>query len=78
MRMFYATTKASNTLTVEECDAAMGDVVFDRWSKHRRNKDVYDLGEAPGAYKNIEEVIQLQEDLVEPVCRFTPIMVVKG
>lgn len=37
-----------------------------------------DLDEAPGAYKDIEEVMQLQNDLVEVVTRLQPLVVVKG
>ena len=37
-----------------------------------------DLDEAPGAYKNIETVMQLQNDLVEVVTRLHPLVVVKG
>jgi tRNA-splicing ligase RtcB (3'-phosphate/5'-hydroxy nucleic acid ligase) len=39
----------------------------------------HDLAEeAPRAYKDIEEVMRYQRDLVEPVVRLTPIGVVKG
>ena len=34
--------------------------------------------EAPQAYKDIEDVMAHQRDLVEPVVRLTPIGVVKG
>ncbi len=34
--------------------------------------------EAPAAYKDIEDVMHLQRDLVEPVIRLTPIGVLKG
>lgn len=37
-----------------------------------------DLDEAPGAYKNIEEVMLQQADLVEIVTRLQPLAVVKG
>ncbi len=36
------------------------------------------LDEAGRAYKDIEEVMSLQRDLVEPVVRLTPLGVVKG
>ena len=39
----------------------------------------HDLSEeAPAAYKDIEDVMRHQRDLVEPVIRLTPIGVVKG
>lgn len=37
-----------------------------------------DLDEAPGAYKNIDEVIANQSDLVKVITRLTPIGVIKG
>ena len=36
------------------------------------------LDEAPSAYKDIEEVIKLESDLVTPVVKFKPLAVVKG
>ena len=37
-----------------------------------------DLEEAPGAYKDIDEVMKLQEDLVKPIIKLIPIAVIKG
>jgi len=37
-----------------------------------------DLDEAPGAYKDIEDVMELQADLVTPIVKLTPLAVVKG
>lgn len=37
-----------------------------------------DLDEAPGAYKNIRDVMRNQQDLVEEVVRLSPMAVVKG
>jgi len=73
-------TEASKTLTPQDCDTAMGVVVFDRWSKVRRGKGKgeYDLGEAPQAYKNIDDVIQSELDLIRPVVKLRPLAVVKG
>jgi len=72
--------EASKQLTIEECDTAMGDVVYDRWSKVRRGntKGLYDLGEAPLAYKDIQSVIDAQKDLVTPIVTLRPLAVVKG
>ncbi len=39
---------------------------------------MYDLGEAPQAYKNIEAVIESEPDLIRPVHKLHPIGVVKG
>ncbi len=37
-----------------------------------------DLEEAPGAYKNIDEVMEDQQDLVEIVVELSPLAVIKG
>jgi tRNA-splicing ligase RtcB len=37
-----------------------------------------DLDEAPGAYKDIDEVMANQEDLVKIVCKLRPLAVIKG
>lgn len=71
---------ASQNLTKEECDKAMEGIVCDRWTKVRRGKcaGMLDLSEAPGAYKDIEEVISNEADLVKPIVRLTPLAVLKG
>lgn len=77
-------TDATLNLTVEECDKAMEGIVCERWSKARSRGKVnklegkFDLSEAPGAYKDIEEVISNEKDLVEPLVRLTPLAVLKG
>lgn len=71
--------QASRSLTLEECNKAMGSVVFDRWKKIRLKKmSCYDFGESPLAYKDIDEVIQSQLDLIEPIVKLSPIGVIKG
>ncbi|KPA15104.1 protein belonging to Uncharacterized protein family UPF0027 [Candidatus Magnetomorum sp. HK-1] len=73
--------EASRTLTPEECDKKMGNVVYDRWNKIRRgkkSKGLYDLGEAPQAYKDIHAVIEAQRDLIMPLVTLRPLAVVKG
>lgn len=37
-----------------------------------------DLDEAPGSYKDIEEVMALQKDLVDIQVELTPLAVIKG
>lgn len=73
-------TAASQNLTVEECDKAMEGIVCDRWGKMHRGKckGKLDLSEAPGAYKDIEEVIANEADLVKPIVKLTPLAVLKG
>jgi len=64
------------THTVEECDKSMEGIVFAGWGKNRKGKP--DVSEAPGAYKDIDEVIEAQKDLVEVVVRLRPLGVMKG
>lgn len=71
---------ASRTLTEDECNKAMEGIVCERWSRVRRGsqKGQLDLSEAPGAYKDIEEVIANEADLVKPIVKLTPLAVLKG
>lgn len=71
---------ASQTLTEEECNKAMEGIVCERWNRVQRGKSKgrLDLSEAPGAYKDIEEVIANEADLVKPSVRLTPLAVLKG
>ena len=75
---------ACRSLTKEECDEAMGDVVYDRWGKlkkfgrKRKGGELFDLGESPLAYKNIDDVIQSELDLIKPIVKLRPLGVVKG
>lgn len=61
---------ANKTITREMADEAMGSIVHKGFRK--------DLSEAPMAYKDIEEVIVNQKDLVKPIVKLTPLGVVKG
>jgi tRNA-splicing ligase RtcB len=76
----FGRNDASKRFKPEECDKAMGQIVYDRWNKIRRGKmkGLYDLGEAPQAYKDIHSVIDAQKDLVIPVVQLRPLAVVKG
>ena len=77
-------SEASRKLTVEECDKAMEGIVFDRWSKfktkwkRKSNTNLRDLSEAPLAYKDIDEVIASELDLIEVLVKLRPLGVVKG
>jgi tRNA-splicing ligase RtcB len=64
-------TAAKKSLTVEGETAKMEGIVHGL-------KNVSDLDEAPGAYKDIVDVMKLQEDLVEPIVKLRPLAVVKG
>jgi tRNA-splicing ligase RtcB len=76
--------EACRNLTKEECDEAMGEVVYDRWGKLKKfgrkmkGKAFYDFSESPLAYKNIDEVIQSELDLIKPLVKLKPLGVVKG
>ena len=76
--------EACRSLSVDDCDKAMAGIAFDRWSKFRSkwkkggDKGLLDLGEAPLAYKDIDEVIKAELDLVEPVVKLSPLAVAKG
>jgi tRNA-splicing ligase RtcB len=60
----------------------MQGVVFDRFGYSRvrtpDGKKLYDLSEAPLAYKNIDAVIEAESDLVRPLVKLSPLAVVKG
>ena len=72
---------ASTKLTVEECDRAMDGIVCERWHKYKgfgKAKGRLDLSEAPQAYKDIEDVIASERDLIEPLVRLVPLASLKG
>ena len=80
-----ARTTECKTLSIKECDKAMEGIVFDRWGKFKKRrrankneKDLWDLSEAPLAYKDIDEVIQAELDLIEPMVKLAPLGVLKG
>lgn len=63
--------KAKAELSIFHQRLIMGDIIHDMNSKSQ-------LDEAPGAYKDIDEVMENQKDLVEIVTRLKPIAVIKG
>ena len=72
---------ACRELTQEVCDAAMEGIVCERWKvwkKFGKARGGLDFSEAPQAYKDIDEVIASELDLVEPIVRLTPLAVLKG
>ena len=76
--------EASRQLTLEECNRAMEGIVFDRWGKaggggrKKAKNAMYDFGEAPQAYKDIDTVIRCELDLIEPLVKLRPLGVIKG
>lgn len=74
-------TAACTNLKMDECDKAMDGIVCERWQPYRKfgkAKGLFDLSEAPQAYKSIDQVIEAEKDLVEPLVRLTPMAVLKG
>ena len=72
---------ACTTLTPEQCDAALDGIVYERWHPYKKfgkAKGRLDLSEAPQAYKDIEDVIRSERDLVEPLVRLVPMSSLKG
>lgn len=75
--------EACRQLNAEEETTKMGNVVFDSWDTVKvkiegEKVEVPDLEEASGAYKNIDEVMNAQQDLVEIVTKLNPLGVIKG
>lgn len=74
-------TAACQKLNVIDCNAAMDGIVFERWRpvrRFRKTQKILDLSEAPQAYKDIDEVIEAELDLIEPIVKLLPIAVLKG
>ena len=68
--------EANRRLTERQAREAMAGVVCPAWPRDRTG--AIDLGEAPQAYKNIDEVMAAQTDLVEVKEKLRPIGVLKG
>lgn len=68
--------EASRKLKKDDCDKSMDGIIFKGWGKNRKGN--VDLGEAPQAYKNIEDVMKSQKDLVTPIVKLKPLGVVKA
>jgi len=64
------------THDIEECKKSMEGIVFSGWGKDRKGNP--DFSEAPQAYKDIDEVIASETDLVEVIHKLRPLGVVKG
>jgi tRNA-splicing ligase RtcB len=72
---------ATRRLTEEDCRRAMGSVIYGTAVPAGRSTGFgagVDLSEAPQAYKDIEEVMSRQADLMRPEVRLIPLGVLKG
>jgi len=72
---------ACENLSVEMCDWAMEGIVYDRWGRyhgHGKKLNLPDLSEAPLAYKDIDQVINAELDLIVPLVVLRPLGVIKG
>jgi tRNA-splicing ligase RtcB len=63
--------EAGRVLNLEEEQAKMAGIV-------NGLRTVKDLDEAPGAYKDIDVVMENQKDLVKKVVELTPLASIKG
>jgi tRNA-splicing ligase RtcB len=68
--------EANRQLSTADVRQALGGVILQEWPKDRKGR--IDLSEAPQAYKDIDEVIEAEKDLVEVVFRLEPLGVIKG
>jgi tRNA-splicing ligase RtcB len=69
-------TEYNKTHTIEQANREMAGIVHSEWGLNRRGE--VDLSEAPSAYKDIDEVMNNQKDLVRIVHTLKPIACVKG
>ena len=71
--------EACRTLDKAECEKSMEGILYDGFGTVKRRKQhMDDLGEAPDAYKDIDEVMAAQSDLVKIIAKLKPLAVVKG
>lgn len=63
-----------------EIEKSLEGVIHSDFSKieHGKDKGTIDVSEAPGAYKDIEEVINNELDLIEPIVKLRPLICLKG
>lgn len=66
-------TQARKTLDLDTEKAQLEELGVIHALRHKK-----DLDEAPGSYKDIEEVMALQEDLVDIEVVLTPLAVIKS
>jgi len=70
--------KMSRTQAIEELDLEKEIKMLDDLGVIHGIRNKEDLDEAPSSYKNIDEVMENQKDLVEILVELTPLAVIKG
>ena len=70
--------KMSRTQAIEELDLEKEIKILDDLGVIHGIRNKEDLDEAPSSYKNIDEVMENQKDLVEILVELTPLAVIKG
>ena len=70
--------KMSRTQAIEELDLEKEIKISDDLGVIHGIRNKEDLDEAPSSYKNIDEVMENQKDLVEILVELTPLAVIKG
>jgi len=70
--------KMSRTQAIEELDLEKEIKILDDLGVIHGIRNKKDLDEAPSSYKNIDEVMENQKDLVEILVELTPLAVIKG
>jgi tRNA-splicing ligase RtcB len=78
--------EACRQLSKEDCEQAMAGIVYDGFKPAKAKpgrgssakEALYELDEAPQAYKDIDEVIAAELDLVQPIVKLQPLGVLKG
>ena len=68
--------EANRRLDIASVRAALDNVILQQWPKDRKGN--IDLSESPQAYKDIDEVIAAEQDLVEVAYKLKPLGVIKG
>ena len=70
-------TEACKKLDIDKCNEDMRGIEFKGFKKSKQ-KGLWNIDEAPDAYKNIKIVIDQQVDLVKAITKLYPLAVVKG
>ena len=68
--------EANKTLNKADCEKAMEGIVYKEFGVNKKGKNTLD--EAPQAYKDINEVMLKQSDLITPITELFPLGVVKA